>query len=363
MPFNGSGTFNRIYSWATDAANGLFVDSTRTDTDTNDIASGLTNCVTKDGQTTLTASLPMAGFKLTGLGIGTSDNDSARVSNANAKSICEFRLTLTTGVPVTTADVTAVTTLYWSPYKGNRVALYDGTNWNVRTSAELSKTNAGIGGSVPTDIFCFDNAGTPTLESLQWTNDTTRATALVLQDGVLVKSGATTRRYLGTIRATAGGAFTDSYTNRWVWNYYNRVLRPMRATEATATWTYTSATWEQARASTANQLDFVVGWAEDAVTAQVQAFFKNTNANVNAMVSIGLDSTSAVATGCLLSAGVSQVAAQYGPTSAQFTTIPAVGRHFLSWLEISDNVGTTTWGSATGVAANALSGIHGWVWA
>ena len=55
MPFNGSGTFNRIYSWVTDAANGIDVSSSRTDTDTNDIAACLTNCITKDGQQTVTA--------------------------------------------------------------------------------------------------------------------------------------------------------------------------------------------------------------------------------------------------------------------------------------------------------------------
>ncbi len=46
----------------------------------------------------------------------------------------------------------------------------------------------------------IDSSGTPTLEALVWTNDTTRATALVRQDGVWSKTGALTRRYLGTVR-------------------------------------------------------------------------------------------------------------------------------------------------------------------
>lgn len=68
MAFNGSGTFNRIYSWVTDAANGLAISSARMDTETDGIATGLSNCVTKDGQTTITANLPMSGFNHTGVG-------------------------------------------------------------------------------------------------------------------------------------------------------------------------------------------------------------------------------------------------------------------------------------------------------
>lgn len=44
-------------------------------------------------------------------------------------SICQGRLTLTSGTPVTTSDVTAATTIYFTPYKGNRIALCGGTNF------------------------------------------------------------------------------------------------------------------------------------------------------------------------------------------------------------------------------------------
>lgn len=330
------------------------------------MATGLSTCITKDGQTTPTANIPMGGFKITGLGLATGATDAAslqNILNSNARHTCDFRLTLTSATPVTTADVTAATTIYLSPYKGNSIALYDGTNWIMYTSVEMSLTNAGVGGALPTDVFCYANAGVPTMEFSQWTNDTTRATALVLQNGVLVKSGATTRRYVGTFRSTAGGAFSDSYATRWVWNYYNRVLRPMRAVEATDSWNYTTLTWRQANNSAANQLDFVIGWAEDAVTAQVQAFAKNTGAAVDAIVGIGLDVTNAMTTGCINYNGPTQVANQYVGLTAALTVIPTVGRHFLSWNEISVASGTTTWGGDGGFPAQTQSGIHGWVWA
>lgn len=75
MPFNGSGVFNRVYSWQTDANNNVDVRADRMDTDTNDIASGLSNCVTRDGQSPATANLPMGSNKITGLANGSNPAD------------------------------------------------------------------------------------------------------------------------------------------------------------------------------------------------------------------------------------------------------------------------------------------------
>lgn len=76
LPYNGVGVFQRVYNWTVDAAAGLFIDSNRMDTDTNDIAAGLSNCVTRDGQSPWLQNLPAGGFKLTGLGLGSNTGDS-----------------------------------------------------------------------------------------------------------------------------------------------------------------------------------------------------------------------------------------------------------------------------------------------
>ena len=52
---------------------------------------------------------------------------------------------------------------------------------------------------------------------------TARATALARQDGVLVKSGATTRRYLGTVRTNGSVSFEDAPFLRHIWNVQNQV--------------------------------------------------------------------------------------------------------------------------------------------
>lgn len=78
MGWNGSGTFNRIYSWVADKAAGFDISSSRMDTDTDDIASaGFGNCLTRDGQGQPTTTLPMAGFRHTNVGTGVARSDYA----------------------------------------------------------------------------------------------------------------------------------------------------------------------------------------------------------------------------------------------------------------------------------------------
>lgn len=301
----------------------------------------------------LTKNVSAGGFVISSLGLGTVATDAASVTNCNTM-MCEFRLTLTTVTPVTTADVNAATTCYMTPYKGNRIALFDGTYWHMRTSAELSFTTSGLAASKMYDVFCYDNSGTPALETLVWTNDTTRATALVLQDGVLVKSAATTRRYIGTIRTDVATTFYDSLAARYLWNYYNRVRRPMRVLEGTASWNYTTNTIRQANATTANQLDFVIGYNEELVQAEViAAAFNSAGGNTNG-VGIGLDSTTAFAAGLLNPYPATPTTRSL--VSASLKIFPGVGRHYLAWLEVGSGVGTTTW---IGVSGSVQSGIHG----
>lgn len=72
MSFNGSGTFVRLENWTADAAAGVLIRSDRMDTDSNDFASGLTNCICKDGQSTTSAIIPFSqGVKLNDGVVGT----------------------------------------------------------------------------------------------------------------------------------------------------------------------------------------------------------------------------------------------------------------------------------------------------
>lgn len=75
MAFNGSGTFERIYNWVNDKANGIKIVASRMDGEFDGIATGLSNCITKDGQTTITQNIPFNSKKITGLANGTDRTD------------------------------------------------------------------------------------------------------------------------------------------------------------------------------------------------------------------------------------------------------------------------------------------------
>ena len=79
MAFNGSGVFNRIYNWVNDKANGYKITASRMDGEFDGIATGLSNCITKDGQTTISANIPFSTYKITGLGSGTARTDAINV--------------------------------------------------------------------------------------------------------------------------------------------------------------------------------------------------------------------------------------------------------------------------------------------
>lgn len=79
MSFNGSGTFV-INSTGQPVVTGTVISSTAFNALTADLATGLSTTITKNGQTTPTANLPMGGFKFTGVGSGTASDDFATVS-------------------------------------------------------------------------------------------------------------------------------------------------------------------------------------------------------------------------------------------------------------------------------------------
>lgn len=161
------------------------------------------------------------------------DNEAAHWSEMHKAHIVEGRLTLESGVPVSSTDQADKTTLYYTPYVGNTIALYNGTSWDLVTFTELSLDISGFTASKPYDIFVYNNSGTATLEGLVWTDGSTRATALAYQDGVLSLTGSLSRRYVGTIYMAADAKCDDSIATRYVWNMYNRVGRQMNTTGLT----------------------------------------------------------------------------------------------------------------------------------
>jgi hypothetical protein len=109
MPWNGTGTYLRVRDWTNDASANINMEADLFDSEHDSIAEGINTCLTKDGQNSPTANLPMAGFKHSNVGASSARNDYAQVGQVQDGSY-EFALstgsggayTLTLSPPITT---------------------------------------------------------------------------------------------------------------------------------------------------------------------------------------------------------------------------------------------------------------------
>jgi len=272
-----------------------------------------------------------------------------------------FRLTLTSGTAVTTADVTAATTVYLTPYVGAYTALWNTGSalWELLQSAQVSiavpaTTNTNY------DVFAYDSSGTLTLENVAWTNATTRATALVMQDGVWCKTGELNKRYVGSFRTTGvSGQTEDSAADRYLFNANNRVRKFLLRQPSTDSWAYDSNTVRQAAGNTANEVEFLIGLSEDIVECTLSTGFIGAG-NVG-MVGIALDSTSSTAT-CQIFSGLATVDGDRVPSHAYYAGYPGIGYHSLVWVEATDGGSCTFFGLYTIGAFDIQYGMIGSIW-
>lgn len=293
---------------------------------------------------------------------GTNWTSTAPTGGTTVKDVCNFRLTLETGVPVSTTDQSAKTTLYFTQFGGNQIGLYNGSSWDILSSAEMSITLVGTTASKPYDVFVYNNAGTATLEILVWTNTTTRATALVLQDGVWSKTGALTRRYVGTIYINStGGQTDDTLKAAYIWNYYNPVDRPVSVYDAATSWTWATpgGVYRAADNSTSNSVTIITGLVMRALqlTAVTCGGLDDNNGLISA--GIGIDSSTTDSSSSQSRGNTGTSTNSVIPSTALHTGYPALGLRQYRWLEYGNSFsgsGTATFYTTS--AANK-SGMHG----
>jgi len=287
----------------------------------------------------------------------------------------EGRLTLQSGVPVMTASQSAQTTLYYAPYIGSLISIYNGTNLQAYQFTSSASDTVGLSIALGSnwaansvyDVFVALNSSTPTLCTVVWTSTTARATSLAIYNGILTNSAQVTCRYsnsatltvpanqatyvgsvytngsTGTIDYTFGGAASGGTAATFgVWNYYNRVSVQTSVKDSGSTYTYSSATVRQARASAGNQVTFLTGVAEDAVQSSYTSGVA-TSSNLNSFTNfgIGLDTTSAF-TNVYSNCNSNSNAVQRCQTTNTTTLQPAIGQHVLSANEGGDGGNTNT---------------------
>lgn len=126
MAFNGSGTYVLP---GPALVTGEIVSATENNTFRNDVASALTLCVTRDGQSPATADLPMGNHKLTGLAVGTTSTDASTIGQVQAGEYAY--LTSVSGTNTITASVAPAFAAYVAGQAFNFVAA--GTNTGAAT--------------------------------------------------------------------------------------------------------------------------------------------------------------------------------------------------------------------------------------
>jgi hypothetical protein len=240
----------------------------------------------------------------------------------------EGYLTLTSATPIIASDVTAATAVYYTPFVGNLVPLYDGTRFVNHEFAELTLTLASQHvASTLYDVFAWLEAGVVTIGTgPAWATSTAGAgargtgagtTQLTRTKGLLLNTVAMTARNssstysVAALRATYLGSIFIDGTNgqitchvaygqsrKWgVWNAYNQRDVSLKAGDATASWVYSSSnvSTRPANNAAANSLTVFCGLSEAAVNLSL---LHRCQANGGSAISttmqvgIGVDSTS-----------------------------------------------------------------------
>lgn len=433
--------------------------------------SGQSNVVADTTSDTLTF---VAGTNITITTNATADSVTiAATGGAVSPSISDGRLTVNSSVSlpqggssVTHANLApdvdtdnSTATLYYTPYVGNQIAMYDGTNWSLQVIPSITSMSlTGAGPNETFDVFGWMNGSTFNIERLSWgtntaynisavtvgantvitftepggtqpfavgdvveiqnTNGTagavlhgawgvtavggsgtsrtvtlgyvittsltytgsgtirktknTRATALAVQDGVYVKNGDATRKYLGTFRTTGANPTVtiDNRQKRFVWNYYNRRPRSLFRTETTSTWFF-AGDFRAANANAANRVEFVTGMNEDPIKIDMTGCFRGpvpTSSGVifqsTQNIGIGVnrsDFNSLPLTGLNFLMQMNRVLGDswVAPNFATMNT-GFEGYNFLTWVEYAwtNQTGLTVeiFGFSTGVRASGIIG-------
>ena len=284
-------------------------------------------------------------------------------------TVFSFHTTVATALSGTspvnlTASITSIifvsgisnTSIYILPDKSKRISLYNGSSaWETLETTGITVAIGTVTADLPIDIFLYNNSGTVTAELVAWTSATARATAVVRQDGVWVKSGATTRRLFCTFVPDtttttiddAGGIASQVGGKRYLAETDGFRSKSMFVFDGTATWNYNSATVRQANGATGNRVSYVQSTDGVTVDAKLDSCISVTSGI--GCISIGFDQTTDAHQ---LPGGTVALNAINGTTniSVHHTRRTKAGLHHVNWLEFGGGSGTVTW---NGVDASA----------
>lgn len=287
----------------------------------------------------------------------------------NIVSMPQGRLTPTSAIPVIISDAASATLVYYTPYVGNLIPIYDGSQFNTIAFAELTLTlNANHPANNIYDVFVFKDSGITLLGTgPAWnvasagsgsrgagagTTELTRTKGGLWTNAfsMTARNGATTYTVNANCGTYVGSLFIDGSNGQvschrsygssrkfGIWNAYNRVPIFLKAGDSTGSWTETQTIFGLAHSLSTNSLNTFTGLAECQLdfryTAQVAT------GGVQQFVGIGFNSIT-VASG--MQGNNPSTSATVANTPAFYTAPPSLGINLISCLNRTAS-GTVTW--------------------
>lgn len=298
--------------------------------------------------------------------------------------------------PIPASDATAITRIYWTPFVGNNIPIYNGTNMVQQTTAQIFcdlTAGAQASGGIY-DVYGFMNAGVPTLGfSPSWAAGTggsvtlgacargtgAGGTAFSVIQGIkvnvvsmTVNNGATTYVIPSGLGTLLGSIYINStagqinchrgYGQSRVWgisNAYNRQNVYLKAGDNTASWTTGTVGFRNANSNAANSLTIFSGFAEEIFDLSYNntcgAASISSGVVAIANVAVGLNGSVVGKTGTVnfnnqtgATAGISQNG------KAEYISPPLLGINTISALEANSGGATNTYnGTETNMLLSA----------
>jgi hypothetical protein len=305
----------------------------------------------------------------------------------NLVSTPQGRLCLVTATPVPAADVSAGSAVYYTPYIGNQIPIYDGSQFNLETFAELTLTmNANHLANQIYDVFVWLESGVVTIGTGPAWNTATAGsgargtgagtTQISRQGGIWVntveitaRNGATTYTVAANKGTFVGSIIMDG-TNAQISqhvttgqsrkpgpsNAYNRKRRRLLVSDSTATWNYNSLTVRASNGDSNNKATILRCLPEDNVDCTFQQFVYLATQNQIGQynIGVGVNSTTAfagtVGVFYLNNQDAADAVVAGGTVTARHTVIPGIGIDNIQCLEsLGSTAGTLETANGTSV--------------
>lgn len=278
-------------------------------------------------------------------------------------------LTLTSGTPVIASDVSAGTAVYYTPFVGNGIPIWNGSAFEMEPFSELTLTlSASHLASSIYDVFVFfdDNGDMRIGTGPAWnvvtagggsrgagagTTELERANGIWANKvSITARNGSTTYTVAPRYGAFVGSLFMDGTngqitchrswgaSRKWgVSNAYNRQPVILKAGDSTASWTYTTDTLRPSRDQTTNSLTVFQCLPEELYDLKFQ---QKGGVSTTQRIGIGFNSTTA-ASGYSFDANVNGLF----PLIAEYIAPPSIGINTVTALEAGTGGASTFYGT------------------